>query len=59
MVQPVLTQDCSALRYIVAFVAIQEIDPGVELVYSYGQRYFFKGGQDCRVRVVQRIANVF
>ena len=46
MVQPVLTQGCSALRYRVAFVAVQEIDPGVELCYNYGQRYFFKeGGQ--------------
>jgi len=46
MVQPVLTQGCSALKYRVAFVAVKEVDPGVELCYNYGQRYFFKeGGQ--------------
>jgi hypothetical protein len=46
MVQPVLTQGCSALRYRVAFVAVKEVEPGVELCYNYGQRYFFKeGGQ--------------
>ena len=46
MVQPVFTQGCSALRYRVAFVAVKEVAPGVELCYNYGQRYFFKeGGQ--------------
>ena len=46
IVQPVLTKGCSGIRYRVAFVASEEVPPGVELCYNYGSRYFFKAGDE-------------
>ena len=46
IVQPMLTQGCSGLRYRDVFVAKDAIYPGVEMCYNYGSRYFFRNGDE-------------